>query len=158
MADLLFKIKLVSLIISGIFGGLFVYFFVNFRKLVGFKFEKLSALVKPVESHTGGALSSRWNEIIRHLESNREAEWKLAIIEADNLVDELLKSAGYQGASMGERLMSIEKGQLSSLEGLWEAHKARNKLVHDAGYFLRFAEAKRAIKLFEKAMEELGGL
>ena len=51
--------------------------------------------------------------------------------------------------------MSIERGQFESLNGLWEAHKIRNKLVHETGYFLRPSEAQKALIFYEKALKEL---
>jgi|SRR3989344_5804485 len=156
-SEIIWRIKLISTIFSVLFGFTFIYLMVKFRQLVKIKIQMNKAFHLPVPAY-GGALQSKWEEIMHHSESNREAEWKLAIIEADKLVDDILKSASYPGDSMGERLMNIEKGQLLSLDGLWEAHKVRNKLVHDTNYFLRYAEARRAIMLYESALKELDAL
>lgn len=156
-AEIIWRLKLTSITFSLIFGFVFVYSMVRFRKLVNIKIA-MNKILHPPGPAYGGALQSKWEEIINHANSTREAEWKLSIIEADNLVDDILKSAGYPGDTMGERLMSIEKGQLLSLDGLWEAHKIRNKLAHDVSYFLRYAEARRAITLYEAALKELNAL
>ncbi len=152
---IIWRLKLASVIFSVIFGFLAVYFIVLFQKLIGVKIAMIRSMLRAPESASGGALTSKWGEITRHFNSEKEAEWKFAIIEADKLVDDILKSAGYTGDTMGERLMGIEKVQLLSLDGLWEAHKIRNKLVHDTNYFLRYAEARRAIQFYEKILEEL---
>ncbi|MBX4189962.1 hypothetical protein KW791_01560 [Candidatus Parcubacteria bacterium] len=102
-----------------------------------------------------GPKESKWQDIMRHVESITEAEWKFAVIEADQLVDEVLKSR-FPGDTMGERMMNIDKTSLLSIDGLWEAHKVRNRLAHDSNYFLRHAEAFRAIKLYEATLKELG--
>lgn len=156
--QLLFRLKLISTIFSFIFVGLAVYFIIKFQKLVGIKTQMAKLALRIPESSSGGAVQSKWEEILRHLDSNREAEWKFAIIEADKLVDGLLKSAGFSGDTMGDRLMGMEKGQLENLEGLWGAHKVRNKIAHDINYFLRYAEARRIIQLYEKVLQELGGV
>ena len=155
-AELLFRIKFISTILSFIFGALWVFFIVQFQKLVGIKSQLAKLALRVPEPAYGGATQSKWEEIMRHVGSDREAEWKFAIIEADKLVDDVLKTAGYPGDTMGERLMNVEKGQLLSLDGLWEAHKIRNKLAHDNNYFLRYAEARRAIQLYEITLQELG--
>ncbi|OGN09142.1 MAG: hypothetical protein A2998_00975 [Candidatus Staskawiczbacteria bacterium RIFCSPLOWO2_01_FULL_37_25b] len=155
--ELVRRLKFTSILLSFLFGFAFVYFMVKFRGLVKIKMQ-INKLLNPPESAKGGALNSKWEEIVRHSESTREAEWKLAIIEADTLVDDILKSANYPGDTMGERLTNIERGQLLSLDGLWEAHKIRNKLAHDVDYFLRYAEARRAITLYEAALKELDAL
>ena len=156
LSELLFRVKLTSFILSLFFIFTAVYFMVNFQKLIGLKRKMMLSSLNVIKPPSTGGSQSRWEEITRHLESVRESEWKFAVIEADNLVDEFLKSAGYLGEGMGERLTSIEKGQFESLEGLWEAHKIRNKLVHDSNYFLRHAEARRAIELYSKTLKELG--
>jgi hypothetical protein len=102
----------------------------------------------------GGWLAARWGEITRHMESAKEAEWRFAIIEADKMVEEVLKRAGYPGNSLGERLMNMEPGQLETLDGLWYAHKIRNRIAHDMSYFLRYTEAKQVIGFFEATLRE----
>ncbi|OGN01387.1 MAG: hypothetical protein A3B91_03650 [Candidatus Yanofskybacteria bacterium RIFCSPHIGHO2_02_FULL_41_29] len=158
IAEILIRLKLTSVIFSVIFFAIAFYFIYEFRKLSRFKLLKAKSLIRPPKAAYGGASQSRWEEVVRHIESSSEAEWKLALIEADKLVDNLLKSAGFTGDTMGERLTNVEKGQLANLEGLWEAHKIRNKIVHDVNYFLRYGEAKRAVELYEKILEELGGI
>jgi len=114
--------------------------------------------IVPPETAKESPLGSRWEEIQKHLNSNKEAEWKFAVIEADNLVDGVLKASGYPGDTMGERLKNIDKSQIVTLDGLWEAHKIRNRLAHDPNYFLRYGEAKRAVQLYEKTLKELNAL
>lgn len=157
LAEIVWRLKLTSITFSSIFGVIFVYSMVKFREQVRMKIE-MNKLINPPKPANGGALQSKWEEITHHAESNKEAEWKFAIIEADKLVDDILRSASYPGDTMGERLMNIGKGQLLSLDGLWEAHKIRNKLAHDTNYFLRYAEARRAIALYEVALKELNAL
>jgi hypothetical protein len=157
-SDILFRLKLISAIVSLVFLGLAIYFIVELRKLIAVKIKLAMDSLKKHVPAAGGMIQSRWGEILRHADSAKEAEWKFAIIEADKLVDDILKKGGYAGDSMGERLMNIEKGQLLSLDGLWAAHKIRNKLAHDPSYFLRYAEARQAIKLYEEALRELNAL
>ena len=113
----------------------------------------LAKIIAPPSSATSG-VNARWEEVLKHITSTREAEWKFAVIEADKVVDDILKNS-YPGETMGERLLNITKGQLETLDGLWEAHKIRNRLVHDTNYFLRYAEAKKAVLLFERTLREL---
>jgi hypothetical protein len=111
--------------------------------------------VPPESLAKGGALRERWDEILTHLNSPREAEWKMAVLEADKLVDDALGKAGFSGASFGDRLTNIQPGTLVSLDGLWWAHKVRNRLAHEMDYFLRYTEARQAISYYEQALTEL---
>jgi hypothetical protein len=102
-----------------------------------------------------GALRERFNEVVSHLDSPRESDWKVAVIEADKLVDDALRRAGYGGATFGDRLTGIAPGTLLSLDGIWWAHKIRNRLAHEMDYFLRYTEAKQAVTYYRQALEEL---
>ena len=42
-----------------------------------------------------------------------------------------------------------------SLDGVWWAHKVRNRLAHEMDYFLRYTEARQAVGYFEAALAEL---
>ena len=102
-----------------------------------------------------GPMRERWNEVVGHLESPQEAEWKLAVLEADKIVDDAMARAGWSGDTFGDRLTNIAPGTLASLDGLWWAHKVRNRLVHEVDYFLRYTEARQAIGYYQQALEEL---
>ncbi|KKW02266.1 MAG: hypothetical protein UY36_C0009G0001 [Parcubacteria group bacterium GW2011_GWA1_49_11] len=120
--------------------------------------EKIAAQTQVlIETAEAGPLQDRWHDILRHIESVKEGEWKFAVIEADNLTDGILKNY-FPGDTMGERLMNIDKTRLLSIENLWEAHKIRNRIAHDSNYFLRHAEAIRAIRMYESALRELGAI
>jgi len=110
-----------------------------------------------IEAEPKSLIHERWQEINNHLDSINESEWKFAVIEADTIVDTMLRDL-FPGETMGERLMNIDKTKLLSIDGLWEAHKIRNRLAHDPNYFMRHAEAVRAIKLFEITLKEIGAL
>lgn len=163
IAEFINFIKLVAYIATIILVALVVWVKVKFVNLAKNKAAQQAPEIGPeqnssAQSTSGGALTARWQEIINHIGSPREGEWKFAVIEADKLMDDTLKSAGYIGDTMGERLMGIEQGQIQTLDGLWDAHKTRNHLVHDANYFLRYSEAKRVIQLYEETLKELGAL
>lgn len=111
----------------------------------------------PAEIVEAGPLQEQWNDILRHIDSIHEGEWKFAVIEADTIVDNVLKNY-FPGDTMGERLTNIDKTKLLSIDDLWEAHKIRNRLAHDTDYFLRHAEALRAVRLFESTLKELGAI
>ncbi|HWA64541.1 MAG TPA: hypothetical protein VG866_01660 [Candidatus Paceibacterota bacterium] len=127
------------------------------RKAHELKRTLAAAIETPPSASPATVMHDRWQEILNHLDSTNESEWKVAVIEADKLVDDILKNS-FAGETMGERLMNIDKTQLLSIDSLWEAHKVRNRLAHEVNYFLRHAEAVKAIRYFEAALHELGML
>lgn len=149
-------VKLILIGISILLGFLLAMVMVKMNRLMGTKIDLIKEFLPPQPATSPS--NARWDEIQKHINSTREGEWKFAVIEADKLVDELLKSAGFNGETLGDRLMNIQPGQLTTLQSLWEAHKIRNRLVHDTNYFLRYTEAKRAVGLYEKTLRELQAL
>ncbi len=96
-----------------------------------------------------------WDKITAKSASEDENERKFAIIAADTLIEKILSLAGYEGENLGERLKKIEPSDLDSLNNLWEAHKVRNRIAHEANYRLSKEDAKSALKNFESALREL---
>jgi hypothetical protein len=101
--------------------------------------------------------SGRLNDVLQHIESSNPNDWKLAIIEADIILDDILKQKGYVGASLGERLKSISPNQLNSLNDAWEAHKIRNRIAHDgADFVLTQRLAEETINRYRRVFTEFG--
>lgn len=97
-----------------------------------------------------------WLAVIKKLESENPADWNLAVIQADSIVDSILKEMGLGGETMGERLLKLDRGRLSSLEDLWEAHRIRNDVAHSPDRTISKHRANYAISLFEKVLKEMG--
>lgn len=99
--------------------------------------------------------NEKWEKVLKFLNSNNVSDWRLAVIEADVILEEMLRQAGYTGESIGEMLKSVDKNDFSTIEDAWEAHKIRNAIAHSGGDFqLNEREARRVIALFEKVFRE----
>jgi hypothetical protein len=160
-SGLVTDIKTIAIILSVIFGVILVWVVIKMGDLYKNKVKDviegaIGGLTPPPEAVT--AYDNRWQEIRRHVDSFVEAEWKLAVIEADKFVDDVLKTAGFAGESMGERLMIIKPDQIMNIQYLWDAHKLRNLLVHDANFRLTHQQALFAINAFESVLRELAAL
>lgn len=81
----------------------------------------------------------------------------LAVIDADKLLDEALKKRHFKGKTTGERLVSAQRS-LSNNDGVWFAHKLRNRLVHEPNVKLKKNEAQNALGGFKQALKDLGAL
>ncbi len=149
-----YTLQIISALITIVLGAAAAYLVIK-RK----EFDKILAGQEavPVEIAGVGPIQEQWNDIMRHIDSVHEGEWKFAVIEADTIVDGVLKNY-FVGDTMGERLLNIDKTKLLAIDDLWEAHKIRNRLAHDPNYFLRHAEALRAVKLFKSVLKELGAI
>ncbi len=101
--------------------------------------------------------NEKWEKVLKYTNSGNASDWRLAIIEADVMLEELLRTAGYHGESVGEMLKSVDKNEFSTIEDAWEAHKIRNAIAHSGQDFqLNGHETKHTIALFEKVFREFG--
>jgi hypothetical protein len=99
---------------------------------------------------------NRWDGVQKRLESENPNDWKMAVIETDSLLDEIFQKIGYKGENLGERLKNIEPSDFDNLQNIWEAHKIRNKIVHEGDKFeLTKDEAKNILEKYKKALKEL---
>lgn len=97
----------------------------------------------------------QWIKITKRLETGREADYKLALIEVDSLLDEILNKIGHKGESLGEKLKQLDSNALPNLEQVWQAHKVRNNVVHDPDYRLTLERAKNVMGIYEQALRDL---
>lgn len=156
VADIKVLLSQVSLVLCAVF-ALFIVFVMTQKRMLKAQQEAPAAalVVEGAAEQPTGILRDRWNGLLKHLDSTHEAQWKIAVIEADKLVDDALAKAGYSGDTFGDRLSNIRPGILLSLDGIWWAHKVRNRLAHEVDYFLRYTEARQAVGYFEAALSEL---
>lgn len=101
-------------------------------------------------------VQQQWQQIESMVQQPDERR-RYAVIEADKLLDYVLKQRGYAGETMGERLKSAGK-DFSFVDDVWSAHKLRNKLVHEADYELDQRLARKAVEQLQSGLKDMGVL
>ena len=141
--------------------ALLVFIYIIKKKQASIKLTQKEAIdeaVRQTKTKSEGGTNHAWEKIMNFLNSENPSDWKLAILEADTILDALVQKMGYKGENLGERLKSIEASDFLTLNDAWEAHKVRNAIAHEAGYDITQREAKRVMKLFENVFREFGYL
>lgn len=81
---------------------------------------------------------------------------KSLLVEIDSVVDYCLKQKGRHGSTMGERLkdarMLFDREEYNRL---WEAHKTRNRLVHEVDFHMHTNEMRKEIGVLRNAVMKL---
>jgi transposase len=95
--------------------------------------------------------------IEQQLKPNEPSSCHLSVLNADKLVDQALRESGARGETMGERLKSTSS-RISDINGLWDAHKLRNRIAHESDVVVSYDEARRALASFRKALKDLGAI
>ncbi|MCE9586040.1 hypothetical protein K8R04_01830 [Candidatus Uhrbacteria bacterium] len=98
-------------------------------------------------------LAAMWAEIEKTSEHGLMGA-KLAVVEADKLLDTVLRKLHFPGETMGERLKTAAY-KYPNISKVWGAHKLRNQLVHDATFEISLRQAKSAVRDFHAALKTL---
>ncbi len=99
----------------------------------------------------------RWNKVLIYLASPSSSDWKLAIIEADAMLETLTADLGFKGETLGDRLKMAGQDTFHGLSTAWEVHGIRNRIAHEGLTFdLTEREAKRVIALYERIFIKYG--
>lgn len=112
---------------------------------------------KRLHEEVGGSKNEHWGKVLTYLFSQHGSDWKLAIIEADSMLEGLMDQMGFKGESLGDKLKSADQDNFPNLTTAWEVHTIRNKIAHEGLAFeLSQHEAKRVIALYEQIFHEYG--
>lgn len=91
---------------------------------------------------------------LKHDEPN---SYSLSVLNADKLVDQACRECGLPGETMGERLKNSPQ-RFKDINGLWTAHKLRNRIAHETNVTVSYNDAKYALESFKKALKDLGAI
>ena len=98
----------------------------------------------------------RWHYINTLIESPNESDWRVAIIEADSMLEESLKEKGLSGETVSELLEAAKESGYRNIQDAWDAHLVRNQIAPEGSdYPLSQVEGRRTIKMFQNFFEEI---
>lgn len=138
-------------------GGIF-WTVLRLRAIHHHEHEKYKPIVN--EETVAKERTIQWQMVLDHINGDNPAEWKLAILEADNILDEVLEDQGYVGDTVADKLKTMSRTRISSYDDVWEAHKLRNDIAHGGAIDMDLTKkmARDAVTKFENAFRELGYL
>lgn len=150
LAGLFVALKLIAVGLSVLLIGFIIYLYKKIVELRGS--EKKALFVERIESVP--QTNPQWEKVLSHVESTNESDWRLAILEADMMLDTLLDNMRLPGETMADKLKAVDQNDFNTIDNAWEAHKVRNQIAHEGDFMLSQVEAKRVIALFKTVFEE----
>ncbi len=153
--------SIIALILSLIFFLGFVYAKIKYGELCDEEQEKLRLEERMWAERFGGVTPAkgRWQEIQQHIHDDNPSSWKIAIIEADIFLEEILNDNGYVGVTIGEKLKGANSASFTTLQDAWEAHKVRNEIAHTGGDFILTKRlATETLTQYERVFREFGAI
>ncbi|MFT7557452.1 MAG: hypothetical protein ACI83D_000117 [Planctomycetota bacterium] len=99
--------------------------------------------------------NERWEKITALFASENPNDWRVAIIEADAMLDELFTRLGYPGETLGEKMKGATSRDFPSIQRAWDAHLVRNKIAHEGMNFsMDHNQVIRVLHLYESVFKE----
>lgn len=159
MDGIITLIKILALIVSIISIGISIWYALEINSLHDQDDQKRR---EHFSIHADKKLSPnriRWEGIAAQFKTNDPNLWRIAIIDADAMLDEMVSAMGYEGKSFGERLKHMQREGIAWTDAAWDVHLLRNKLAHEgSAYPLNDREAYRAYRIYENLFESNGYL
>ena len=120
--------------------------------------ETKNANISIQETQIKETVKLKWNDITAKMESINERDWRIAVLHADALFDDVLKKKGIAGETLKERLNSVKNQNMINLNEVWQAHKIRNEIAHNSDFILTKQDAADALKNYKRALIDLKAL
>lgn len=100
--------------------------------------------------------AKKWEQVLAHVASGNHNEWRLAILEADIILDEIVyERFGDLGDTLGERLKKVDRSDFNTIDKAWEAHRIRNSIAHEGSAFeLSERDLRQTLNLYRDVFEE----
>lgn len=146
---------LLAFTISLPFLGVAVYCLVRVYLLRREEARMFAATAQTVATRDIPKTQLRWGRVLEQARGNSEHAWRLAILEADIMLGELLDLLGYKGETMADKMKQVDRANFNTIDMAWEAHKVRNRIAHDgSAHQLSSREVRRVIGLYEHVFKE----
>ena len=151
--------SVIAILLSLIFFVAFIYSKIRYTQLYEIQDDSITdaEAIWNSKHRTSGTKNARWDNIQQKVTEDSPESWRIAIIEADILLDETLTNAGYVGHSIGDKLKSANPESFTTVQSAWEAHKVRNEIAHvGSDFILTKKSAQDTVLHFERVFREFG--
>lgn len=155
LQDYLFPVKLVFLVFGVFFFCGVIYFMIN-SSWLQFKFLEEASKFFSSKSYGARQIAKQWEKITKRLDSDSEAEYKLAVIEADDFLNSVLDDWGYEGETFEETIAKASKFFRDNQAQILHAHEVRNSIVFNADLVVTKEQAAGILDIYYKAITSLG--
>ncbi len=155
---LLTKVGIISGTISAFFIAIIAYSIIRMFMIQKHEADHRDhAIAENIYKKAEEAKNPRWEVIENLILSPAEADWRVAIIEADVLLEESLIYSGFTGTGVGEMLTNSSPASFRTYQFAWDAHKVRNDIAHEgSSYKLSKEDAVRTLSMYRATLEEFG--
>jgi len=150
----LLPIKVVFIFFGFFFLGAVIYFYIRSSYM---KYQFLQDTVEFLSWQPYGLrqINKQWRKIMQIIGAGSEKEYKLAVVQADDLLYKTLEERGYEGESFEQLLKNAREKIIPIFSNILSAHSVRNSIIYEPDYKLDIETAKKIMDLYEKAIKNI---
>jgi hypothetical protein len=98
----------------------------------------------------------RWDSVQARQAEGSVASGKLAVIEADKMLDEALGKMGYAGRNTDEKISKVKHGQLVGIDEVRNIHHLHQMILDDPTHEASLGEIRTALDAYERVLRGVG--
>ncbi len=147
-------LRIIFLVITAFFVGVLIYV-LPINGYLEMRFMENYSEFKKTRARFRVKLDKSWGEVVKQARNEKEAERKLAVIEADDMINSALSQIGYEGETLVDKLEGLNKEIIPNIEEITEAHKKRRDIAYDPNRGLSKEEAEKIISTYEETFKDL---
>lgn len=144
--------KVVFIFFSAVFFIGVIYFMFTSTYL---KYQFITDVVEffHIQPAAARKMAKKWKRIQKMADSGIEANYKLSLIEADDLLEDVLTNKGFSGETFEERIKQAGEIQIPNLERVLQAHQTRNQAVYEPDYQLKIERLRELLEVYKEAIK-----
>ena len=144
-----------SVLLSLLLMTAIIYCVVRILQVRKHEHERFHAAAETLKARDIPKTHLRWARVVEQVRSESEQNWRLAILECDIMLNELLDLLGYRGETMGDKMKQATKERFTTIDLAWDAHRVRNEIAHSGSLrHLSQNEARRVVGMYEQVFRE----
>ncbi len=97
----------------------------------------------------------RWRRIMSYVKKGTQNYYKAAILEADQMVENLLTDTGSKEPTMHEKIQRLKEQYIDSAEDLEKAHAMSMRIVREPSLTLSRKDVDETLALYRHFLEDM---
>lgn len=146
--------RIIFLLISAFLLGLII-FLLSVNDYFEWRYAETYNELHKVKPRFRVDITKRWKEVKSYLQSQDDSDRRLAIIDADDILNDVLGKIGYEGDDTYDKLIRLNEDIVPNIEELKEAYKIKKEIMHDPNKELSIKEAEDLVSRYEAVLKDL---
>jgi hypothetical protein len=109
----------------------------------------LGTFFKGTPKDSENKFGRQWEKINKRIKSPSEANWKLAVINSEEIVESVLTKMGYKGEGIKEKLVGVDESQIPNMSELISSYDIFINILSDPQYKITQEKAIKIVSTFE---------